>query len=161
MTDNRPPLELSDERTTLVAYLDYLRAAVVRKAEGLDDDRVRRPMVQSGTSLLGLVDHLANVERYWFHHVFAGRDVPLTPPGTPLATELTAAAAIAQYREAATSANEIVTAATGLEQIAARDTFDGRRPTLRWVLVHMVEETGRHAGHADIIRELIDGETGR
>ena len=161
MTDIRPPLDLSDERTTLVAYLDYLRDAIVRKVQGLDESAVRRPMVPSGTSLLGLVDHLLNVERYWFHHVFAGRDVPMTPPGTPLAEDLTADSAIAQYRETTAGANEIVTEAADLEQGAARDTFDGRRPTLRWVLVHMIEETGRHAGHADIIRELIDGETGR
>ena len=161
MTDIRPPLELTDERTMLVAYLDYLRDAIVRKAQGLGDDDARRPMVASGTSLLGLLDHLLNVERYWFHHVFAGRDVPMTPPGTPLADDLTADAAIAAYRETTAGANEIVLATSDLDQAAARETFDGRRPSLRWVLVHMVEETGRHAGHADIIRELIDGETGR
>jgi uncharacterized damage-inducible protein DinB len=155
VSDRRPPLELTDERTMLVAYLDYLREAIVLKTQGLSDDDVRRPMVASGTSLFGLVHHLVGVERYWFHHVLAGRDIER--PGEGLALD----EVVAQYRAATATANEIVLAIDDMDQPSAAETFDGRRPSVRWILVHMVEETGRHAGHADIIRELIDGETGR
>ena len=161
MTDRRPPLDLADERTTLVAYLDYLREALVLKAQGLSDDDVRRPMVASGTSVLGLLHHLVDVERYWFHHVFGGQETEFNPPGSAPPPTLTAEVAIERYRAATATSNEITLGCDDMERLSEGEAFDGRRPTLRWVLVHMIEETGRHAGHADIIRELIDGETGR
>lgn len=156
--DRRPPIELADERTTLVAYLDYLRESIVLKLEGVDDDDARRPLVPSGTSLQRLVDHLIDVDQYWFHLVLAGEpDIDFvgdTPSPSP-------AAAVARYRAVTARSNELVERCSDMEQPSAKETFDGRRPTLRWILVHMVEETGRHAGHADIIRELIDGAVGR
>ena len=161
MNDRRPPLELTDERTTLVAYLDYLRESMVLKAQGVSDEDVRRPLVPSGTSLLGLLHHLTEVEKHWFHHVLDGAKVEFAPLDEPLPPTLTAEQAVATYRSVTKTSNDVVERCAALETLARRSTFDDRRPTLRWILVHMVEETARHAGHADIIRELIDGETGR
>ena len=155
VTDRNPPHDLADERATLVLYLDYLRESVVRKLEGLSEEDVRRPMVQSGTNLFGLVKHLADVDRYWFHHVLGGHELGRLPPA-PLTSDC-----VQRYRDTTRKSNDIVMSCDDMDGASARETFDGRRPTLRWILVHMIEETGRHAGHADIIRELIDGVVGR
>lgn len=155
MADRQPPHDLTDERTTLVTYLDYLRESVTLKLDALSEEDARRPMVQSGTNLLGLVGHLTDVDRYWFHHVLGGRDLDRLP--SPDSTD----ECVRRYADAARISNEIVFGCGAVEDLSARETFDGRRPTLRWILVHMIEETGRHAGHADIVRELIDGVVGR
>ena len=155
MTDRNPPHDLTDERATLVLYLDYLRESVIRKIEDLSEEDARRPMVQSGTNLFGLVEHLAGVDRYWFHHVLGGSELGRLPPA------LLVSDCVRRYRDTTLMSNQIVMSRDDMEGTSACETFDGRRPTLRWILVHMIEETGRHAGHADIIRELIDGVVGR
>jgi hypothetical protein len=156
LADRVPPHELVDERSTLVAFLDYLRESVALKLEGLDLDDAAKPVVPSGTNLLELVQHLADVELYWFSFVFAGRAVDGGGAGAS-----TVDGCVERYRNAVSGSNAIVNDADDLERIAAQPAFDGRRPTLRWILVHMLEETGRHAGHADLARELIDGTVGR
>jgi uncharacterized damage-inducible protein DinB len=155
MTDRNPPHDLTDERATLVLYLDYLRDAVIRKIDGLSEANARRPMVQSGTSLFGLVEHLTDVDRYWFHHVLGGLELDRRSPA-PRTSDC-----VERYRDTTRTSNQIVMSFGDVEDTSTRETFDGRRPTLRWILVHMIEETGRHAGHADIVRELIDGVVGR
>jgi uncharacterized damage-inducible protein DinB len=155
--DKRPPRIFADEKTTLLAFLDYLRDSVAYKASGLPDEQARRQMVPSGTSLLGLLKHLTGAERTWFAYSFAGQD---TDQDDHLAPEDTIASVVAGYRQAAASSNELV-AGAGLEQRAVRARRDAEPPTLRWILVHMIEETARHAGHADILREQIDGSVGR
>ncbi len=159
--DRRTPFTVGDERTTLLDFLDYLRESVIRKATGLSEDESRRPMVPSGTSLLGLVKHLTAVELFWFQFTFAGMHDVRFPKGdfAPLPGETTDDL-VAAYREATKRNNEIVLACDDLGRLAARATDKGHL-SLRWVLVHMIEETARHAGHADIIRELIDGHVGR
>jgi hypothetical protein len=159
MADRRTPFVNAGERETLLAFLDYLREAIVVKATGLDAESVRRPGVPSGTSLLGLVKHLTMAETLWFQWAFAGLDVTI-PPDTLSAAD-TAESVIAAYRDAIRRNNAILAAEPELTVLGARRHRDVGPMSLRWVLVHMIEETGRHAGHADILREQIDGQTGR
>lgn len=161
MSKDRPtPFTVADEKTTLLDFLNYLRDSIILKTKGLGDDDLRRPLVPSGTNLLGLVNHLARVEGSWFQLVFAGRDIELHsgdfhPDGSISSTDI-----IRRYEAAITESNRIATETDDLETLA-RHEYKGTRLSLRWILIHMIEETGRHAGHADIIRELIDGTTGR
>ena len=160
-TDTRAPLIIGGERDTLVEFLDYLRESVIRKVTGLSREQAMTPMVGSGTSLLWLVKHLTMVELSWFGACFAGRDLPLPAEYEQVTDRDTVSAAIGTYREAIAQSNAIVAEATSVEQLAARTRPTEPTRTLRWVLVHMVEETARHAGHADILREQLDGSTGR
>ena len=159
MPDRRTPFVNVDERETLLAFLDYLRESVIVKASGLADDDARRALVPSGTSLLGLVKHLTMVEVAWFEWSFAGIDVAI--PSTDVTEADNVAEAVGAYRAAIARSNEVALGAPGLDVRCARRGTAPEPMSLRWVLVHMVEETGRHAGHADILREQIDGATGR
>lgn len=159
MADHRTPFERADERTTLVQFLDYLRDCIVWKTEGLGEDDLRRALVPSGTSLLGLVKHLWLVEIWWFQWSFVGGDVELIDDA--LVAEDTETSVIAGYRAAARRSNAIIEACDDLDQLCVRNGSAPEPMSLRWLLVHMIEETARHAGHADILREQLDGETGR
>ncbi|MEU0007131.1 DinB family protein [Streptomyces sp. NPDC006314] len=149
------------EKDTLHASLERHRDAVLRKLDGLDDEQLRRPMTPTGTNLLGLVKHLASVEYGWFVETFDGEaepfwfdpydDMRVTPDET---TERI----VAFYGRARTAADRTI-AALPLDA-EGRPSWRDHRVSLRWTLVHMVEETARHAGHMDILRELIDGATG-
>jgi uncharacterized damage-inducible protein DinB len=157
-SDHNSPAVVSGEKETLLAFLAYLRASVDRKVEGLSDDDARRPMVASGTTLLGIVKHLAFVEVYWTQRRFAGTDVVMRGDGFGLDPTDTVESVRREYAQAGRRTDEIVAACPNLETPLAR----GRHGlTLRWMLTHVVEETARHAGHADILRELVDGRTGR
>ncbi|MER6302412.1 DinB family protein [Kitasatospora sp. NPDC001539] len=163
LSDVRPPSVNADERTTLLAFLDYLREAVIGKVAGVSDEDARRPGVASGTSLLWLVRHLTVVERNWFEWAYAGLgEAPSESDDLPLES-LGTAEAVDAYRDAIARSNAVAAAAPDLDRPGVRslrpDATEG--PSLRWVLVHMIEETGRHAGHADIIREQLDGAVGR
>jgi hypothetical protein len=157
--DIRPPSLQADEKTSLTVFLDYLREAVAAKAIGLTDEQAGRPGVPSGTSLLWLVKHLTAVELNWFVWAYAGADVPLldddAPPTEP------AAQLVAEYRAAVDRCNEVIAGCADLDQPGARSLRETAPPSMRWLLLHMVEETARHAGHADILREQIDGSVGR
>jgi hypothetical protein len=156
-TDTRPPRPGTEEKAILVGFLDYLRAAVAAKAEGVPEPQVRTAGVPSGTSLLGLVKHLTHAERLYF----LGEDVDdweLTMQPDPGET---AADLIAEYRATVARANQVITGYADLTRPAPEAPGRSPAPSMRWVLVHMIEETGRHAGHADILREQIDGSTGR
>jgi uncharacterized damage-inducible protein DinB len=153
----------ADEKTTLLAALQSHRDVMLWKLEGLADEQQRRPMVPSGTSLLGLVKHLANAEYGWFCETFGRPTEPLTDISPDPAADLRAAVGesteeiVAFYRRAWAAAD------AAIEELALDETgtaYTGRTVSLRWVLVHMIEDTVRHAGHADILRELLDGGTG-
>jgi uncharacterized damage-inducible protein DinB len=159
--DLRPPSLNADEKTTLLAFLDYLRDAVAAKASGVSDRAVRTAGVPSGTSILGLVKHLAAVELNWFAWAHAGADVALWDDESEPAGSETAESLLASYREAVRRCNGIIEACDDLDQPGARSLRETAPPSMRWVLVHMIEETARHAGHADILREQIDGSVGR
>jgi Protein of unknown function (DUF664) len=153
--DTPPPRTAPGEKDVLRGFLDQLRAAVAAKAEGVPEPQVRTSGVPSGTSLLGLVRHLTHVERF----TFLGERTADWPGTFRPRPQETAAALLAGYRAAVEEANAVIDACTDLTEPVARPT--GTPPSMRWALVHMIEETGRHAGHADILRELIDGSTGR
>jgi uncharacterized damage-inducible protein DinB len=159
LSDHRTPFTVADEKRTLRDFLDYLRDAMTRKASGLTEDDARRSPVASGTSLLVLVKHLTFVETAWFQWSFAGLDVQL--PSGDLQPEDTAESVLAAYRAAIQRNNEILDGFDDLDQRCVRKATAAEPMSLRWILVHMVEETARHAGHADIIREQIDGSIGR
>ncbi|GAQ69940.1 DinB family protein [Streptomyces turgidiscabies] len=156
-------LYADDETTTLRAKLDQERDAVLWKLEGLDDEQVRRPMTPSGTSLLGLVKHLASVEYGWFVATF-GRETepfwfdPYLGEDMTTGPDETKATITDFYARARAAADRILTELPldTLGKPAWRDD----ECSLRWVLVRMTAETARHAGHMDILRELIDGGTG-
>jgi uncharacterized damage-inducible protein DinB len=153
----------ADEKTTLLAALQSHRDVMLWKLEGLADEQQRRPMVPSGTSLLGLVKHLANAEYGWFCETFGRPTEPLTDISQDPEADMRAAEGesteeiVAFYRRACAAAD------AAIEELALDETgtaYTGRTVSLRWVLVHMIEDTVRHAGHADILRELLDGGTG-
>lgn len=161
-----PPLN-SDERTAVEGWLDFHRATLAIKCEGLDDEQARRASVPpSGFTLTGLVQHLAEVERNWFRRIFAGEAAPpiFDPQADPdgpdggfdVAPDATLAAALDVWNAEVASAREICAAHT----LTDTGTFMGRDVNLRWVYVHMIEEYARHNGHADLLRERIDGVTG-
>lgn len=160
----RRPAEDATERDTLVGMLDFLRATVVQKVTGLSDaDAFRPPVPPSTLTAAGVVKHLAGVERFWFSIDFAGADLPWPWPADdphgnfhPARTE-TLAGIVAEYRaECARSAAVIGSA--DLDDVARAD---GMTFKLRYAVVHLIEETARHCGHLDLIRETLDGVTGQ
>ena len=155
--DNGPAWTAPDEKGTLTGFLDHLRNAIADKVADVPEPQVRAAGVPSGTNLLGLVKHLTAVERFYF---LAEPITDLRRTMRPARTE-TADGLLAAYRQAVGQANAVIEGWTDLTLPAPRPPGRGLPPARRWVLVHMIEETGRHAGHADILRERIDGSTGR
>jgi uncharacterized damage-inducible protein DinB len=161
-----PPLN-ADERTTLESWLDFHRTTLAMKCEGLSDEQAAVPPAPpSGLTLTGLVQHMAEVERNWFRRVLAGEQAPpiYDPEADPrgpdggfdLAEDASLRDALATWRGEITSARK---------HCAERDLTDtgrfaGQDVSLRWIYVHMIEEYARHNGHADLLREHIDGVTG-
>ena len=159
-----PPLE-ADERATLAGFLDWQRATLAWKCAGLTDGQLReRSVPPSGMSLLGLVRHLAEVERGWFRSVLAAEDLPdiyCTPEDRDAdfrdVDTSSVSEAFATWKAECDRARAIVAAAPSLAVTGSGRT---RRYSLRWILTHMIEEYARHNGHADLIRELVDGSVG-
>lgn len=148
------------ESDVLLFFLNRVRDAVVRASAGLASEQQRMPGVPSGTSLLGLVRHLTAVEEHWFQRVFLGEDrnIDMSMDVPPSATR---DEVVAAYRQACTRSDEIVGACPSLSTLAKiANPGEGWVVSLRRILAHMIEETARHAGHADILRERIDGATG-
>lgn len=162
-----PAVRSADERAVLTATLDWYRAGVLGKVAGLAPEHASATPLRSDTSIAGIVKHLALVEDSWFEARFEGRPEP--EPWASVdwdadsdwefhsAIDEPLADSVALY-EVACSRSRAVTAAHQLDDIAAdtsRQVFN-----LRWMLVHLIEETARHLGHLDILRELLDGTTG-
>ncbi len=151
------------EKESLQASLDRHRDAVLWKLEGLSDADLRRPMTPSGTNLLGMVKHLAAVEYGWFCTTFGRPTEPLPFDENDHDADLhvrpneTTPDILAFYARARAASDQAI-AELNLEDTGT--AWFGDAVSLRWVLIHMVEETARHAGHVDIVRELIDGMTG-
>jgi uncharacterized damage-inducible protein DinB len=160
------PAFLSDERSSLTAWLDYHRATLLHKCQGLDGEQlVRRSVPPSTLSLLGLVRHMWLVEWWWFERIFADG-----PASAPIDTEQDhdaefneldpdrAGDDMAAFERQCAISRSIVEAADSLDvpsRSSQRDTRD-----LRWIMVHMIEEYARHNGHADLLRQCVDGEVG-
>jgi hypothetical protein len=159
---SRPP-EAGTERETLTGLLDFLRATAINKVAGLSDEQAfAMPVPPSTLTPAGIVKHLTGVERFWFSIDFAGADVawPWTdgdPHGNfPLAAGDTLARIVAEYAQECERSRQAI-AGAALDDVARGPdmTF-----TLRYALAHMIEETARHCGHLDLLRERIDGQTG-
>jgi uncharacterized damage-inducible protein DinB len=152
-----------DEKESLHASLDRHRDVVLWKLEGLGDEDLRRPLTPSGTNLQGLVKHLAAVEYGWFCLTFGRETEPLPFDENDEDADLRVGAnetteeVVAFYSRARAAADQVI------EETGPEDTgtaWFGEKVSMRWVLIHMIEETARHAGHMDIVRELIDGAAG-
>jgi uncharacterized damage-inducible protein DinB len=153
------------EPELLTGFLDWYRAVVENKVADLSLEDATGIMTPTGLSPLGVVKHLAGVEQSWFRQRFAGEEVAL--PGDDDADAAfriepgeTVASVLAFYRESVQQSRRIVSNSS-LDDLSAGDSHDlYGRVSLRWILVHMIEETARHAGHLDLMREQIDGATG-
>jgi uncharacterized damage-inducible protein DinB len=169
-----PPLG-GDEVATVTGFLDYQRATLIWKTSRLDDDQLRIARPPSTITLGGLLKHLAYVEDYWFTEVVAERPMPEPWASAPFGEDAdwdwhsaaadSGAALLAQWESSVERSRAAVAGAlsegaqAGLR--ATHPAWGGQgRASLRWVLVHMIEEYARHNGHADLLRESIDGETG-
>lgn len=164
----RPPL-VTDERTQLVGWLDLQRAIVHYKCEGLSEADAHRAVLPTSPlmTMAGIVSHLRWVEHTWLQVLFLGGPADGNPnfaegaeegadmmaEGVPLARLL------AEYRRQCEASNAVI-AAHSLDEPGRHEGFRAGGASLRWMLIHLVEETARHAGHADVIRELLDGRTG-
>jgi hypothetical protein len=167
------PPTVADEPTSLLAWLDYHRATLRGKADGLTKEQLAQPLAPSTLTLGGLVKHLALVESSWLSRVF--RDQPLIDPFEDVdwradydwdfhsAAEDTPEELFALHDRSIAASDAIIAAALaeegGLDAVSAAERH-GRRYDLRWILTHLVEEYARHNGHADLIRESVDGQTG-
>jgi hypothetical protein len=158
------------ERDALAQYLDYQRETLLLKTEGLDKGQLARRIPTSGLTLAGLLYHGALNEESWLEKRFAGlperapwKDVDWdADPDWEFRTAITLDPdeVRRRYREACERGRAVTAAADSLDQESARAMGNGEHFTLRWVLLHLIEETARHAGHADLLREAIDGSTG-
>jgi uncharacterized damage-inducible protein DinB len=167
MTTERPwPPSIAGERETLRGFLDHHRATLAVKCDGLTDEELRRQSVPPSTlSLLGLVRHMAEVERTWFRRVTGGQDIPLVWSDSMDfqvaydAAGSTRQEAFAAWQEEIAHSRRIEAAATGLD-VVVHNSRGGEDLSLRTVMLHVILEYGRHNGHADLLREAIDGTTG-
>jgi uncharacterized damage-inducible protein DinB len=150
------PQGTDDERELLLRWLAYLRGAVLRKAEGISDDEARWTPPGTLIPLAGIVNHLTQVEWRWIDGGMLGEQTSRSEEEFRPGPELTVTAAVAAYRERAKATEAAVREMPSLaEPCRTREGTD-----LRWVLLHLINETARHAGHADAVRELLDGSTG-
>ena len=164
-----------DELATLVGFLEFQRATLDWKCRGLDAAGLRATTAASSMTLGGLLKHMGHVEDIWFSVRLHGRDN--APPWSQVdweadpewawdwesAASETPAQLLAVWQDAVTTSRQCLDDALaqgGLDQLAVRPWPDGQRPSVRWILCHMIEEYARHNGHADLLRESIDGETG-
>jgi uncharacterized damage-inducible protein DinB len=164
------PPDSGPELVLLTGFLDWQRATVLQKAEGLSRTQLAQPHPPSSLTIGGLLHHLALVEDDWFRVRFAG--LPATPPWDTVdwaadrdwefhtAADVDPEQLRDRYRAACARSREVVAQAGSLDQLSVGTSRAGTHWDLRWILVHVLEETARHNGHADLIRESIDGTTG-
>jgi uncharacterized damage-inducible protein DinB len=164
VTERVDPQWAASELETQHEFLDYQRASLLMKVRGLDDEQARRRSCPPSTlNLLGLVRHMAKVERIWFQECFAGRgDLPrLYSTREDPDRDLHPSASDSLEEAIATLEAEIVVSKqlsidAPADQLSAAARTDGH-PNLRWILAHMIEEYARHLGHADLLRQAVDG----
>ncbi|MGH9108679.1 MAG: DUF664 domain-containing protein [Acidimicrobiales bacterium] len=154
-TDFQFPRDHADEKELLLIWVGYLRGAVVRNLQGLADEDARTQPGGRLIPLLGIVNHLTRLEWRWIDGGMLGAGVSRSQEEFFPGPELSVEAALAAYRERAEATDAVV---RSLPLDAPCRLEEGT--TLRWVLLHLINETARHAGHADAVRELIDGSTG-
>lgn len=161
----------ADERTTVQGYLDYFRDTIEWKTAGMDDAALRWPLAPSTMTLGGLLSHLAFVEDHWLTHVWLGgapsepwRSAPWAEDADwdwHRAAQLPGDELRRDWRAAVERSDRIIAEVDSLDALSAGTLRDGEtRINLRWLLLHLIEEYGRHAGHADLLAEAADGRTG-
>jgi uncharacterized damage-inducible protein DinB len=150
------PMGNSDERELLLSWLGFLRGSILRKLDGLDEDQARWTPDGRLLPLLGIINHLTHVEWRWIDGGMRGESVSRSEEEFRPGPELSVPAACDAYRARAAATDAYVRSQTSLLEPCLR----GKARDLRWVLLHLVNETARHAGHADATRELLDGTTG-
>jgi uncharacterized damage-inducible protein DinB len=161
---SRPPL-VADERTQLLGWLDLQRALVPWKCEGLGEDDAHRVLLPTSPAMTvaGLVSHLRWTEHCWFEVLFLDRPADVNPQFGEVddadfqVDDVPLAQLLEEYATQCAVSDEIVAAAS-LDDVAANSDF--RQASLRWILQHMLEETARHVGHLDLLREQLDGAKG-
>jgi hypothetical protein len=166
MTVDRPePPDIAPERQMLDAWLDFQRATLALKCDGLTPGQLREPAVPpSNLTLLGLVRHMAEVEHNWFTMVLGGERGPFhysssdNPDGDFAVTDADPDEAFATWRAECADARRRAAAAPSLDVTGT--TRRGEEVSLRWIMIHMIEEYARYNGHADLLRERIDGTVG-
>lgn len=164
-----PSGDLRDQRDALLAFLRFHRETILWKADGVEAEGLRQRSTASSMTLAGLLKHCAVAETWWFHHVFAGRREPrpfdLAVWDTDEDWEWTSALSDApedlrqMYRDAIARSDHII-AEAALDDVARGSSSFAGKPTLGWIVLHVATETARHAGHADLIREAVDGAVG-
>jgi uncharacterized damage-inducible protein DinB len=168
--DRTRPHSFGDEPTQLAQWLDYHRATLVTKASGLTKEQLAARLGPSTLTLAGLVKHMALVEDGWFQETLLGVPLPEPWAGAPFDDDpdwdFTSAVddepdeLLALYAAACERSRAAVRQVGDLDAPAVELHPEGHRYNLRWILLHMIEETARHNGHADLLRESVDGETG-
>ena len=169
--ERRDPELAVDEMTSLSQFLDYHRDTLLMKIEGLSQQQLAQQIPSSALTLAGLVKHLALVEDSWFQEDMLGREMPEPWRSAPFdddpdwdfhsAVDDTPEQLVALYRAACERSRDAVREVGDLNALSAvKSRKEGTPFSLRWIVLHMVEETARHNGHADLLRESIDGVTG-
>jgi uncharacterized damage-inducible protein DinB len=166
--DRTEPTRLTGEREALEQWLDFHRATLLGKCAGLTGEQLTQPSVPpSRLTLLGLVRHMANVERWWFRLHGAGQDVAdlydeTDDPDTDFnaLTPANAAQDLQVFAQECQAARDAVAGLSLEHVVPSRGDHPERTRNLRWIYLHMIEESARHNGHADLVRECIDGATG-
>jgi uncharacterized damage-inducible protein DinB len=166
----RPDPTTASERDSLGQYLDFQRETVLLKTEGLTKEQLGQRIPTSDLTLAGLLYHLALVEEVWFEQRFAGLEEREEWRGIDweadpdyefrTALEKQPEWLRGRYRDACDRARQVAASADSLDQLSVAPLRNGKPFTLRWVILHLIEETARHAGHADLLREAIDGSAG-
>ena len=160
--ERRIPAHQLGDKDILWAWLRFARATIVAKATGLSEEQLRARLVPSETSVGGLLTHLVTVEQHWFGIVLGGQTHPMPfgaedPDGDwRIADDECLDELLDRYRTACAASDELI-GSLDLDSVGAQTNGDY---TLRWAMVHVTMDTSRHAGHADLLRELLDGERG-
>ena len=159
-----------DEAESLKQFLDFQRATLMWKGGGLDASGMAKQLGPSALTLAGIIKHLALVEDSWFQEVFLGRELPEPWAGASWeddpdwefhsAIEDDPAELLALYQAACERSRVAVKSAPNMDALSVGKSRDGSLFSLRWIMLHMIEETARHNGHADLLRENVDGLTG-
>ena len=152
------PAGSTDEKELLLQWLGYLRTAVLRNVDGLDDAQAHWRPARRLISLVGIVNHLTRVEWRWIDGAFQGAAVSRSEAEFEPGPELNLAAALTAYRDRGIRTDAAVRSMP-LSRLSDPQGW-GEGMALRWVLLHLINETARHAGHADATREFLDGTTG-
>jgi Protein of unknown function (DUF664) len=159
-----------EERTALLHFLEYQRASVLSIVEGLSEEAWHTPVVPSGWTPAGMVEHLGDAERHWFLGVVEDADEelawdigrPAYDPDAAFTCDRSSDEVLGYYREQCERANEVLARTSMSAAPRGRhgdDEADEEVPTVRWVVLHVIEETAAHSGHLEIAREVLDGRT--